>query len=286
MDERFGASIQWFATSRALQSALLAHVPPRLQVERLPATGLAHMRRMLPTGELFLIDNASAEAVNSPIRIESTAQRLYEFDPLSGATYALDAKRDGKHLVSRLVIKGRAATILLATNDELDAFPRQPSIQSSAEAISLTPVKISRTEPNVLVIDTCELTMQGKTYPREPVYAANKRFWQAHGFETNGWFSVIQYRDQITGMNQYMHPESGGIVTYRFDVADGVDLDRNPARHRNAAALADRRQRPIRRSFGGRSLARRQYSRGDSRSLAATGRKRRHPHWTPFRYEA
>ncbi len=138
LDDRAGASVHWSANAGELQSDLLAMVPPRLQIERLPTTGLAHMRRVLPSGEVFLIDNASAEAVDSQMRIETTAQRLYEFDPLSGATYALDAKRDGDHLVSRLVVKGRAATILLATDDELAAVQRQPMIQPSAEAIPLS----------------------------------------------------------------------------------------------------------------------------------------------------
>jgi hypothetical protein len=77
----------------------------------------------------------------------------------------------------------------------------------------------------VLVVDSCELEMGDKTFPREAVYAANHRLWRAHGFETNGWFGVIQYRDQILAANKRMTADTGGAVTYRFVVAEGLRTD-------------------------------------------------------------
>src|SRR5207249_1918659 len=74
----------------------------------------------------------------------------------------------------------------------------------------------------ILVVDSCELEMGGKTFEREAVYAANQRLWRAHGFETNGWFGVIQYRDQILAANRRMTPDTGGAVTYRFQLADDL----------------------------------------------------------------
>ncbi len=73
------------------------------------------------------------------------------------------------------------------------------------------------------MVDTCELTVGGRTWPRMERFAANAHLWRAHGFETNGWFAVIQYRDQIVSRNRDMGPDTGGSVTYRFDIAEGVD---------------------------------------------------------------
>ncbi len=224
-DEHYAEQCQWLDSNRTVIEAVLAEAPPRLQVEAPPATGLAHMRRVMPDAEAFLVVNSSAQPVDSPARFETRRRRLYELDPASGRCSTLDAEDDSGSRIARLRVEGRGAAVILATDDDLPTARRSPAGQFGRESVTLEPTKISRSEPNVLVIDSCELEMRGKFYEREAVYATNERLWRAHGFETNGWFGVIQYRDQILAANRRQTPDTGGAVTYRFQLADGLPTE-------------------------------------------------------------
>lgn len=225
LESRFGDGLRWFDSNGALQTAILAAVPPHLQVERAPATGLAHMRRVLPDGELFLIVNSSPEAIDSPIRIETDRSHLVTMEPLDGSLSLLATQRDGHVLAAVLRLKPRASTILFATDDAGETAPPPVRVEVIGDGVPLQLTGAIRTEPNVLVIDSCGLEVGGETFPREQVYAANHRLWRYHGFETNGWMAVIQYRDQLLARNRTMLPESGGSVTYRFQIDAGVETD-------------------------------------------------------------
>jgi hypothetical protein len=223
LDERFAKTCRWFAGNNEVVTAVQQHVTPRLQVEQPPATGLAHMRRVLPNGELFVVVNSSAKPIDSPIRVETARSHLYHLDPSTGKIHPLPVSQSSGGLASHLHLNPRAATVLLATDEQLggEEPARIAPIVSSGTPLHL--VSISPGAPNVLVIDSCELSINGEVGEREAVYAANRRLWQAHGFETNGWSAVIQYRDQVVARNRSMAPESGGTATYRVEIAEGVD---------------------------------------------------------------
>jgi len=224
-DEQHGDRCQWLGSNHDLIAAVVTTMPPRLRAEAPPSTGLAHMRRVLANGEAFLVVNSSSEPVDGSARIETSRERFYELDPKSGDCSALDAERSDGTAAFRLQVNGRGATVILATDDEIAAERRAPSVRVGHRGVALEPVQIARAEPNVLVVDSCELEMRGKVFPREAVYAANHRWWRAHGFETNGWFAVIQYRDQILAANRRMGADTGGAVFYRFAVAAGLQTD-------------------------------------------------------------
>ncbi len=74
-----------------------------------------------------------------------------------------------------------------------------------------------------MVVDHCELRIDGELRVPEHVYAANEALWDAHGMETNGWMATVQYRDQILARNKTMPPGSGGTVRYRFTISEDLD---------------------------------------------------------------
>jgi hypothetical protein len=222
-DERFAGQCHWCSSNDGLIEAVRAAIPPRLQVDNPPATGLAHMRRVLPNAEAFLIVNSSANPVDSAARFDTAHQRLYELDPFTGACLAIDATRAEAALGGQLRVNARGATVVLATDDNLSVASRGDAFQFGQERVELDVASIRRSDPNVLVIDSCELELAGKTHEREAVYAANERLWRAHGLETNGWFGVIQYRDQVLAANRRMAATSGGAVVYRFSLAEGLE---------------------------------------------------------------
>ncbi len=237
----------WYPDQETLADATVTLVPPRVRVSSPPPTGLAHMRRACDWGEVVVLVNSSASAVESDVAIESRRSRVTAFDPASGSMEVLPAKRNGDHLRTRIAIGPCRALMLLATDEEKPfrtGGPAEPpgevvvrpsngqipgrttllSAQGSARTDGrLQPVAIETVGPNVLVIDTCEVRCDTLATPRLAVYAANAQLWQWHGFESNGWQDVVQFRRQIVDRAFLVGPDSGIVARYRFDITGDVD---------------------------------------------------------------
>jgi len=222
-ERRYPERCLWSETSEGLVRKVVESVPPRLRLAHPPATGLAHMRRVLAGSELFVVVNSSSDPLDSPFALETRRRNAYELNPLDGACYTLETGRDEGSLTGRLRVEARGATVLWATDEILPAGGRQPDVRLAQPPTSLVPREVERTEENVLVLDHCELEVDGEFFGPESVYAANERLWRLHGMDTNGWMAVIQYRDQILARNRTMAPDSGGAVNYRFRVSGEWD---------------------------------------------------------------
>ncbi len=222
-ERRFEDNCRWFPDREALVAAVLGRVPARLKFDSQPETGLALMRRVEDDSELFVVVNSSPEPLDSGFELETTRDRLYELDPSTGALYPLETTRGADHLRCRLRLGARAATVLWATDEDAPAEDRPPEVRAWRRQTELELESVERMEPNVLVVDHCELRIDGEIREPEHVYAANEALWAAHGMETNGWMATIQYRDQILARNKTMPPGSGGTVRYRFTISEDLD---------------------------------------------------------------
>jgi hypothetical protein len=213
----------WFPDREALVRAVLERVPPRLKFYDPPGTGLAHMRRVDGDSELFVVVNSSPETLDSGFEIETGRNYLYELSPSTCACYSLKAMRNDGRLRSQLGLGARAATALWATDELAQTDKRLPVLRVGRGATELELENVRSVEPNVLVVDHCELELGGEIRKPEHVYAANAALWTAHGMETNGWMATIQYHDQILARNCTMAPGSGGTVRYRFTISEELD---------------------------------------------------------------
>jgi hypothetical protein len=222
-DLLFPDRCSWFPDRETLVRAVLERVPPRLKFDDPPGTGLAYMRRVDSNSELFVVVNSSPETLESGFEIETGRSYLYELTPSTGACYPLRAMRKDGRLRSELGLGARAATVLWATDKEAQTDKRLPALRGERGATELELENVRRVEPNVLVVDYCELELGGEVRKPEHVYAANAALWAAHGMETNGWMATIQYRDQILARNRTMTQNSGGTVRYRFTILEDVD---------------------------------------------------------------
>jgi len=219
----FPEGCRWLPDREALVRAVLERMPPRLRFESPPDTGLAHMRRVDSDSELFVIVNSSSEPVESGFELETGLGRLYELDPVTGACHLLETSRETGHLRGEVQLGARAATILWATDEDAPTEERPPEVRVGHRETELELESVERAEPNVLVVDHCEVEIGGEVRDPELVYAANEALWRAHGMETNGWMATVQYRDQILARNKLMPPGSGGTVRYHFAISEDLD---------------------------------------------------------------
>jgi hypothetical protein len=77
-------------------------------------------------------------------------------------------------------------------------------------------------EPNICVINTCALEVGGEKFPPQLVYESNRIFWEKNGMTSNGWASVVQYRDSMLSANARMPADSGGVARYTVTIKPGV----------------------------------------------------------------
>ncbi|MCC7067753.1 MAG: hypothetical protein IT523_04805, partial [Burkholderiales bacterium] len=200
---------------------VLASAPARLQFAAGGRPGCTHMRRVDAGGEWWMIFNASPDALNETVTLRTRHGGVTRLDPRNGESAALRATPAGDGAwqvpleiapwgaVVLRVAKGRAPVPAVAV---LDCPAHKRGV--TAETVALRLLGVDRAAPNACAIDFCALKAPGLKLPPTEVNAVNEQFWRAHGFTTNGWMGVIQFRQQMLARNADMPPDSGGVASY------------------------------------------------------------------------
>ncbi len=210
--------VEWAGSGDDLIATIEDRLAPRIRFSRPLPPGVAHQRRECEEGIYYLIVNSSPSDWMGAVSVHE-----------GGVTCLLDPKSGTlREFNGDLTLRAGEASILLVGKPELGMPPLTtpvPVVAASAENSSVVEfLEAVALDPNVLVIDTCALDVGGESYPRQLVYESNRIYWQRHGMETNGWTSVIQYRDQVLAANRRMPPDSGGIARYFVLVEPDTDI--------------------------------------------------------------
>jgi hypothetical protein len=207
-------SAEWVDSAEALTAAILRAVPPRLQFDETAPSGVAHQRRESPDGTFYLIVNSSPTDWSARATVPETGA-LQWLDPQAGQTAANDGTF---HLAA-----GTAGVLLVSTAAAGSAPVAAPPARTAPGGRPLDLVEASALEPNILVLDTCALEVGAEKFPPQLVYESNRIFWEKNGMDTNGWSSVVQYRDSLLSANARMAADSGGVARYSFSIEPGVE---------------------------------------------------------------
>lgn len=203
---------EWVDSSEELSAAVIRHLPPRLQFDSPPPTGVAHQRREWEEGTYYLIVNSSPTDWSAAISVPESGV-LHWLDPQSGKISAFEG---ALHLPA-----DSAGVVLVSTQPLAKESIAAPRIFSgSGTALEL--IDVRALEPNVCVIDTCALEVGGEKFPPQLVYESNRIFWEKNGMTSNGWASVVQYRDSMLSANARMPADSGGVARYTVTIKPGV----------------------------------------------------------------
>ncbi|HEX4086640.1 MAG TPA: hypothetical protein VHY22_17135, partial [Chthoniobacteraceae bacterium] len=200
----------------ALQTALDRIAPPLITTpggEHLPAL-VGHQMRRYPNGDtLHLLVNSGTEAVRGEVRVRGAS--VTWLDTSTGEAKPAPCRRDGESVVlaMELAVAGHAAWLVSAIE-----IPAPASIEERFATIEVSDFqRIERTEPNVLGLDYCDLTVAGETCRGLYVTRANRRCWQAHGFDRDVWDRAVQFRHNYVDFE--FDPESGFTVDFHFESA-------------------------------------------------------------------
>ena len=191
--EQCGATDQFLIRLRQL-------VPPRFTA---PADWCV-MRKELAAGEiLYFIANPWDKAMRATVQLEGQTATL--LDTRTGGLTALNAGSTGFDL--DLPARGHSLLLLSPVAVPSAAAPNwQP--------VAVGPVRVERVDANVLVLDYCDLEVNGRTERSLATIAADLKNWQANGFPRNMWNFATQYKRTL--LDTPIAATSGFKVRYRF----------------------------------------------------------------------
>jgi len=174
---------------------------------------LLHHRRKLKDGEILFLVNTSIDSAAAG-RIESAMRSIQRWDPETGniSPYPFTARASGVRADFELAPCG--SLLLFLSNKRSEPAPSEPAQAVNVEPAG--PLRIRRTEQNVLTLDYVDVTAGGETKKSVYYYQASKFVFQKHSMEGNPWDHTVQFRDEI--IKKKFPTDSGFEATYRFTI--------------------------------------------------------------------
>lgn len=205
------AGRQWtrLFDEEALLAALRERVPPRVETEA--PVGL--LERFLPGGDrvLFFANHGTAP-VSTKVRVQGAAA-LEEWDTLTGRIRALPATKSGQGIEFALNLPP-AGSLLAVARVQAPAAP--PAPRPDWRTLSVSSWTAAADEPNVLVLDYCDLEVGGEKIADVNTWMANWTVWQRHGFERPAWDNAVQFRRNV--LDRKFGEGTGFRALFRFTI--------------------------------------------------------------------
>ncbi len=193
--------------------------PPRVTFDReLPAGVALAIRDLDDGGRLLLLNNAGPETVSAVAVTAGAAVRRW--DTTTGQTASHPAASASGEVRFPVELPP-AGSLVFTVHDSGAVTPTTPRSETITE-VAAGDWRVRAEKPNVLVIDFCDLTLNGETYRDVVAPQASKLAFRGHGFAGDVWDSAVQYRKDILDRNRF-DDDSGFTATFRFQAAHVPD---------------------------------------------------------------
>ena len=202
---------------------LARYVKPQIEFNNLSqAELLFHHRRQLSDGQLVFLTNIGPEkeATGEMVLKGRSAEK---WDCFQGVAEPYPATYKNGKLHLQFSLKPGESLLVAVYGHK-----RQPAVQKTEppltpETKEIKPVAIRRLDDNVLTVDYCDLILKNSVEKNLYFYRAQKKSYQAHGWDRNPWDSGVQYLDSIISKNKFA-PGTGFRADFHFTVRPGTDL--------------------------------------------------------------
>lgn len=186
---------------------------------------LYHHRRILEDGQLVFLTNFSLkEKSHAEVFIEG--EYLYYIDMKNGSkcSFPYDDAEGGINF--EVEIYPGEGKMFFASNQD---FPFDKCKESTKNLIKMQPegdMEITLNKPNSLVLDFCNLKVNGKIFKDMNYYDAAMEVYRQHGFESgNPWTVAVQFKSTLLDADTF--PDHSGFeVEYPFYVENSYDLEK------------------------------------------------------------
>lgn len=193
-------------------------------LEHMNGGNLFHQRREFKDGQLLLLVNSSLEEASvGAVRMRGT--NAVELNTFTGDITDYPERNIAQDsLIIDFNLSPGGSLLLYLFDKREREFPRSHchSLEKENQVVATTPLTVRPVQPNVLVIDFCDLKLRNGNYQNMHIYEADQLVYRHYGFpEGNPWGAAIQYKDNIVARDTMTH--EGFSATYHFIVDDYLD---------------------------------------------------------------
>jgi hypothetical protein len=181
---------------------------------------LYHQRRLLKNAQLLMLVNSSDNSYSSG-SFELTGKSIEKWDPFSGEISNYETTTTGNKVNASFNIPPKGSLILCVKEEKSTGIAEKVIYQKTLVEPS-EELKVSRTSPNVLTLDYCDLKLGNKTEKDLYFYQANLKAYQYNGFAKNPWDNGVQFKSQTLAADT-LKAGTGFEATYRINLEKGVD---------------------------------------------------------------
>jgi hypothetical protein len=186
---------------------------------------LYHHRRILSDGQIiFLVNSSLNEKLNGSLK--TNGKDALEMNTLSGEILGYPNSQTGKDLSLSYSIPPAGSLLLFISDAGKSEYTVPAKTDNFKSVESSTPLKITRNEDNVLMIDFCDIEVGNEnTKDLNTYYAADKVF-KYYGFKNgNPWNTSVQFRRNIVDRDTF-GPTTGFSATYNFSLKGKFDFSK------------------------------------------------------------
>ncbi|HWR50878.1 MAG TPA: hypothetical protein VN428_07205, partial [Bryobacteraceae bacterium] len=205
---------------QGLLAEIHKRVRPRVTFDVAVPQGVGFYERYLADGtRLAMFNNAGLKALKARATIEGGAFEIW--DTVTGETKTGAFEPAGVGRIAFDLDLAPAGSVLMLVKPAGKSAPR--AVEPRWAELKTSDWRVEAESPNALVLDYCDLKVNGASYAGINVFRANHYVWQAAGFERPAWDNSVQFRNHVFDRNKF-GPESGFTATFRFRVDDAAAL--------------------------------------------------------------
>jgi hypothetical protein len=184
------------------------------------ANRLFHQHRKLEDADLVFLCNTSASGSVSG-RFTGPGKSAERWDALTGRVSAYPSAPAPKGQAVDFDLPPGGSLLLCLRRGKLPASPGSEAAFRVENVEASSSLAVRPVGPNVLTLDYCDLTLDGREEKGLYFYEAQQKVFRRYGFARNPWDSGVQFKTEILDKNHF-GPDTGFEAVYRFDVSPGV----------------------------------------------------------------
>ncbi len=185
--------------------------------------GLYHHTRILNDGILLFLANSN---LNRSIKGKIIAPKISatRLNTLNGDITGYPVSKNGNEIeISFNLYPAESILLFLPSGKRHQQKVPEKSISSQIEVEPQGDISVVRDEPNALMIDFCDLYLDGKIETDLHVYDATDKVFKHYGFNSgNPWNHSIQYKRAILARDTF-DINTGFKVKYKFTIKGLAD---------------------------------------------------------------
>lgn len=195
----------------------------KIKFEGIKGGTLYHHRRILADGQvLFLINSSLTEQLTGSL--STTGKDALEMNTLTGTVNGYPNKQSGEEISLSYSIPPAGSLLLFIPAKEIPGYTMPVNPQNFVAVQSTAPLKVSRSEENVLMIDFCDIEVGGENLKDLNTYYAADKVFKYYGFKNgNPWNTSVQFKMNIVDRDTF-GIKTGFTASYHFPVKGKFDL--------------------------------------------------------------